>query len=404
MKNLPLLFWNVLSVLVWGILILFPASGAKSVLVWLGVCCVVPRVLSARGKREAVGIGWCIGLYLAACSLSAFFSVDVAFSLRQLVKLIENVAAFGVLYHLLLRPGGLSRGLVSFGMAFGAIACLDVAFMLVQMARGTIIITDGRWFDSLLGYPTIAAGMYGVGFLVIVSHFFQSKVVWQRSGWFVCLLAISVLLYRLQTRSALAGILIGLGVFMMRAPLRRSIRLGIIAAAVAVMLAMLAVPNVFRERILSRSLSDRREIWQDVQTILQTGYGEQPWRRLVGFGYGHRIFERSHVSLPAAQRRAMRVYDHTHNVFIEAHFQTGLLGLLAFVALLAAIIIKAARNGMVGLAHQRQISAAGVLAAFVHLLVYAQFSLFFSYLPILLFWLLAACLLVSASPDALREG
>ena len=376
--------WILLAV----ILILAPGSGFKSMVIWLGFLFVVVRAIQ-RGERARIGAtAYFVLLYLLVCGVSAILSVDVRFSVRQWVKLLESIVVFGLMMHVLGQPARLARGLRQFGLAIGMIAVVDALRFLSGALAGTLELVDGRWFASLLGYPTIAAGMYSVGLVVLVTNAIRDKSLVQRAIWSVGGLAIFVLLYWLQTRSVLLGLLAGTCVFISLAPLSARLRMGLVAGITGIMMLFVLLPGTFRERVASGSLSERQNLWSDAALVLSRGAAAQPYRAWVGFGYGHRMFERLHADLSRQERQTIRVYDHAHNVWVESRIQSGWMGTMAFGGLLLAMIALGLRHRPPRDDWNSRIHFAGMSASLTVILVYAQFSLFFAHLPALLFWTL----------------
>jgi len=394
-------------VLVTGALILAPGSGFKSAVIWILLLYLLVRTLRAGQRLCMGGIAGFVLAYLVACALSAFFSIDMRFSGRQLVKLIESMATLLILFTLLSPPGRLSRGLRQLGFAMGTIAVADCLRLMSAALRGSLVLHNGRWFESLLGYPTIAAGMYSIGLLILLTNAVRENNRWQRSCWFLFMLAVVALLYWLQTRSVVIGLLGGVFVFALAGPLTWHLRISILVGSVAVMAIFTLLPGDFRERLLSGSLSERQALWADAGLLLEQGAERQAYRRWVGFGYGHRIFEKLHRDLPPRQRQAPRVHDHAHNMMVETRIQTGWIGLITLTVLLLSLFWSGAARYPSRNEREQRVNFAGLAGALIVLLVYAQFSLFFAYLPALMFWVLMAAYLASlqSQPSATpQEG
>jgi O-antigen ligase len=88
---------------------------------------------------------------------------------------------------------------------------------------------------------------------------------------------------------------------------------------------------------------ERPIIWESGwQTLL-----ERPW---LGHGFGRAIAADT-MARRITERGSVNQYDHAHNVFLDVGLQLGLVGVLVFVALLAAIarayVLAAMREGTV---------------------------------------------------------
>ena len=391
---------DLLAVTCLALILLFPTSGFKNGLVWLGFVYVCVQSIRSRCLFHAGGLGLVLLVFLAACLVSSWYSIDSAFSFRQINKLVEFMVGYLVVVNVLAAPGRPGRAMSWLVHAAGAVVVLDVARLAYFAATAKLELVNGRWFDSLLGYPTIAAGGYTIAFLLTVVELVRTTDV-RRRWWCVAILAgMVVLIYLLQTRSALLGLGAGVLVFVVLAPLSirwRAAALG----SMAVLLALFAVvPGAFRERIMQGGSSDRVALWKDAGDIMKNGVEKEPYRAWVGFGYGHKMFEKLHGVIPRHRRAAERAYDHTHNLYMELRLQTGYVGVAAFGGLLLMAFVRAVRRFPHPEDREARFAAAGITGAFFALIIYGQFSLFFAFLPALMFWTLMATWMASLRDSA----
>lgn len=394
---------DVLGVVLAGALMLAPSSGFKSALIWAVSLSTIGLALRRKQRLHVEPIYLFFLLYLASCLVSAVFSVDMRFSLRQWVKLVELVIAAGLIIIWGSPTERLSRGLRQGGYAIGMIAAVDGLRMVMDAMHGSLVLDDGRWFESLLGYPTIAAGMYSIGLLILLTNAVRHRNERSCIVWCLLMLPVMVLLYWLQTRSVMLGLLVAVFVFVVTGPFSWRFRAGLLSLSAAALILLVCLPGAFRDRLLSASLSGRHELWNDTIMMIDSGAEDHAGRPWIGFGYGHRTFQKLHEALPAQQRHSADVYDHAHNMVMEARVQTGWIGVAAWFLMVLVLWVAGFKHAPPGSDRERRVDFAGLSAALAALLVYAQFSLFFAYLPALVFWTLMGACWASLS-DSRRES
>ncbi len=391
-----------IGIAVTGLLLLKPGSGFKSGLIWVGVLGMVWTARRRWAFRPS-GVGFALVLFLSVMLLASVHSIDARFSYRQWFKLLEHVMGCVVLAVALRPPGHLIRGIQWLASAFGTILVWDGLRLAVGGFRGTLVLRDGRWFDSVLGYPTIAAGMYAVGLVLLAASF--ALVPGRRLRWMVVapLLVALPVLYVLQTRSVLPGLAAGMTMFLMVSPFTRRVRALMALLVVMGLAGLMLIPGPFRERIFSGG-SDRAAIWNEASLSIDRAVKQEPAVWWLGFGYGHQMFEKVHGTLHWRERQTGRVHDHAHNMWMETRIQAGYAGVAAWVVLLLTVAVRVVRCLPERNAIEARFAVAGLVGAMIAMLVYAQFSLFFGYLPALVFWVLLGALLAGCNLRVARNA
>ncbi len=389
-----------------GLLVLilfFPNSGFKNAVIWSGLLGLVLFRRQQDRPLHMGGLGPIIALYIGVSLLACFFSQDVWFSIRQWLKLLELVAGYTVIVNMLSTSEKVETNVRRYFLAVGILALVDLGRFAWSAWHQHDVLIHGRWFDSLLGYPTIASGIYAASLLLGLPVFFHARRQRQPILTVLCLLmfmGLIVLLYLLQTRSVLLGFACGVMAILVLAPLPRRYQAGLIAASVLVLAAFVSIPGTFRDRIFSGQSSDRTAIWQDIDRIIDREIAEEPYRLWIGFGYGHKIFEGLHEELPDEKRTAQRVYNHAHNMFLETRIQSGYIGLVAWISLMVMAAYRMAFNFPVKAQPRIRLVAACLAASAISFFIYGLFSLFFAMTPALFFWtLLATCMASCRNKD-----
>jgi len=170
---------------------------------------------------------------------------------------------------------------------------------------------------GVMHHPNKAASAYGI-FLVLCMHYvFTQRGRDNRWVYASLSLAILSLVVLTQSRTAMAGVCVGLLVLLgYRA-------LGVAAAGVATMWAVMATnSSLWLHRV--GDFSFRPGIWQQVLTDMQ-GYW---W-----FGHGYLVNPR----VPAYGK----LFDHAHNSYLATLRDGGLVGLALLLALLAVAAYQA---------------------------------------------------------------
>lgn len=383
------------------LLLIFPNSGLKNGIIWASLLGVIIHRLRAGPALHMGGLGVVIGVYGLIALLACVFSTDPWFSVRQWMKLFELICGYFVVVNLLRTKSQVETNVHRYFWAAGTLALIDLGRLgWATWQTGTALV-HGRWFDSLLGYPTIASGIYAASLLLglpFLIHAVRLRTPWSAAAVLLMMTGMVVLLYFLQTRSILLGLFSGVLVIWILVPLPRRYQAALLAGGILVLAAFVSIPGVFQERLLDADTSDRAAIWEDVNYIFEQATDE-PHRKWIGFGYGHKMFETLHADLPRPDRQAERVYNHAHNMFQETRIQTGYLGLGAWIALLVMAIYRLATQfPSVDKTGERMVTAC-LAGAGISFVIYGLFSLFFAMAPAFFFWsLLATCMAYAKAP------
>lgn len=371
------------------------SSGIKDALVWGAFAYTLYDAARHRRKFWPAGLGLPLLAYLAACAVAAIFSMESArTSWHDAVRLLALIAGFLSLFHLL-RPGRRSAFCITWvAAAFAMSALLDAGLLLINKLAHAGFLPDGRWIGSHFGFPTIAACVHAVGFVLCGAVLVRGGSLPARLLALAALPVFIVLLMHLQTRSVLLGIGAGLGVFTLATAMRNP-RAWILAALCALALAgATAASPTFRARLSGGSLSDRNRIWPAAYHLIRM----RPW---TGFGYGHGIFWPAQQLLPRTEKLALRPYryDHAHNMLLESAVEGGLPMLITWIWLLCAAILRFVRAVRRTTDGQTRWALSAVGGSLAMLVVYGQFSTFFALAPIFLFWCLLGLTMALCEPD-----
>jgi O-antigen ligase len=257
--------------------------------------------------------------------------------------------------------GELKTDVLALGVASGAIllslretvvfrryvATILAAFAVLALASVAMALGRGPWNDKLLhhGVGTWSTHVVMVAPLILLlrapvrAGFGAHRVATVAA---VALLALALASARAtENRMVWPALLASLAVVGIGCALRwpRPWReaggaraIGFVAVAVAIGLAFMDVALRKAESTLAPPASIERSVAADprlaIWPVVQARIAERP---LIGYGYGKEI-----LGSELAQALHDRTLTHAHNVFASVWLQTGLVGLVLFVALLGA--------------------------------------------------------------------
>lgn len=336
---------------------------------------IVPAL---RGERDDGGggsavPGWLermLALSVVLYGLQATYSDDFEKALQQIAFF---VVPFALLFVLLARIEWTPRLLrlclgllVGLALVFSAVGYVEYATRHIFLNPKLIASNDLHTYfrtNSVFFDPNIYGRFLVVAMLAVAATMLgtaRTRVVWAGA---VVLVALWAGLVLTLSQSSLGALLVGLATLaVLRWGARRVLlpAAGVLAVAVA---AVLIVPSTFGIDLdnLDGSTSGR--------TVLVRGGGEL-FAEQPAIGYGSGSFSLEY------RRHARRVADDaataSHTIPVTVAAEQGVVGLLAYLALLAAALARLLGRGV-----RASVARSAVAAAFVallfHTLVYAAF-------------------------------
>ncbi len=283
----------------------------------------VPRESSAT--RPHRGFMMVYGLMLAIWALSLTQAVDPQKGGYDLLRYVQySLTGLFTLMALQKAPQQLPRLMQA--MAWGALLVIIVLYLQLPFLMLEADFEPSRKLheDNLPWLlPFLLLGLVG-----------RTHARWLATA---AIMAFTAYVALSQGRAALLGLLAALGVF---AILGFRIRMRVVLATG---LAVLAMGIVFGQRFfrglrsftfdfatLDRFTSGRAHIWWEALNAPP----ENPW---LGVGLGNVV---SHTEI---LRVGQETVKHLHNFLFDAWFETGLLGLSAFLALIGTVLVHAIR-------------------------------------------------------------
>jgi putative inorganic carbon (hco3(-)) transporter len=335
----------------------------------------------ARGLREdgapattSWSPGWLerlLALSVALYGIQATYASDFDKALQQIAFFIVPFALLFVLLAQLEWTERLLRLclglLVGLALAFSAIGCVEYATKHIFLNPKLIASNDLHTYfrtNSVFFDPNIYGRFLVVAMLAVAATMLsaaKARTVWIGAAALAALWAGLVLTL---SQSSLGALLVGLATL---AVLRWGARRVLLPAAAVVALAVAAVlvtPSTFGVNLhnLDSSSSGRTQLVRGGGDLFAA-------RPLQGYGSGsfvreYRRHEGRHLSSDAATA--------SHTIPVTVAAEQGVIGLIAYMALLAAALLRLLGRGA-GSSVARSAVAAAFLALLFHTLVYAAF-------------------------------
>ncbi|HET7363210.1 MAG TPA: O-antigen ligase family protein [Burkholderiales bacterium] len=358
-------------------------------LVLLGVATLLCAGVLAR-ERGAVSalpsIWWAWLLFAVWAAASIGWSLEPARSQKEWQNEVFYTTLALLVCHVGAQAQHAARAFIVALATGGALACLSA---LWAFASGLPPESDAGWHG--------AAGNHSAALLTLMpcalaALWYARQARWPRLAlWAGALLIVLFLAsaFATQNRTVWLGFALEVAVFVVLLALRRAgdrrAQLSIaLAGAVVVAATVPVVLLVQAEREITGAFSIRADprfsIWPKAMQHIEQ-------RPLAGYGFGRGLL-RDRLPGEANQELAW----HAHNLFLDVTLQTGLIGLVLFVVLLAAVL----RHGLRFAADANAVSAASgmaLIAVLVGMLTRNMTDMLLVRQNSLLFWGLTGVLL-----------
>jgi len=332
---------------------------------------------TARGDLPATSPRWTPGwlerllaLSVALYGIQATYSADFDKALQQIAFF---VVPFALLFVLLAQLDWTPRLLrlclgllVGLALAFSAIGCVEYATkhiflnpkLLASNDLHTYFRTNSVFFDPNIYGRFLVVAMLAVAATMLSAA--RSRTVWLGAAVLAALWAGLVLTL---SQSSLGALLVGLATLAVLRWGARRVLLPAFAVIVLVAAAVLATPSTFGVNLhnLDSSSSGRTQLVRGGGDLFAA-------RPIEGYGSGSFVHEYRRLE---SRRLAPDAATASHTIPVTVAAEQGLIGLLAYFALLAAAFARLLRGAAASVA--RSAIAAAFLALVFHTLVYAAF-------------------------------
>ncbi|HEX5147355.1 MAG TPA: O-antigen ligase family protein [Conexibacter sp.] len=344
------------------------------VVIAAGALGAIAAGLRERSPAVAWSPGWLermLALSVALYGVQATYSADFDKALQQLAFF---VVPFALLFVLLAQVEWTPRVLrlclgllVGLALVFSGIGYVEYATKHLFLNPKLIASNDLHTYfrtNSVFFDPNIYGRFLVVAMLAVAATMLQTaraKTVWIGAAVLAGLWAGLVLTL---SQSSLGALLVGLATLAVLRWGARRVLLPAAAVVVVVLAAVLITPSTFGVNLhnLDSSSSGRTQLVSGGGSL----FAQRP---LEGYGSGSFIVEyRRHEGTKLTTDSTTA----SHTIPITVAAEQGLIGLLAYLALLAAALARLLRNEA-GASVARSAVAAAFLALLFHTLVYAAF-------------------------------
>jgi len=331
------------------------------------------RAEQAPGRRPSPGaLEWALAAYMALYGIAAAWSPDFSKALQNVVFFY---VPFAVLFVLLARvrwtEALLRRCLLvlsGLALAFACIGFFEYATKTLLLNPKLLVSNDFHAYfrvNSVFFDPNIFGRFLVVVMLLLAARLLDTRRARVVAGLLVALAILWGGLVLTLSQSSLVGLLAGLAVLAaLRWPPRRVLA-ACLALAAAGALFVAAFPSVTGIDVRS---FDRLNADSSGRADLISG-GLELWEERPVLGWGSGSFARQYRHLHKGSAQQAVSASHTIPVTIAA--EQGAIGLLAYLALLAAALARLFPGARRSTA--RSAIAAAFVALLVHTLVYAAF-------------------------------
>ena len=298
-----------------------------------------------------------LGIFLAILALTSFLGIHPGKSFWGTFNRMEGLIAFihyGLFFIILtgvLKQTNDWLRLLRF-VLFVSVPIGIIGFLEYFSFTDFLTAQDGTRMDATLGNPSLYGGyLLFLIFIGILLTFKEQKNAWKIYAWVLTIFNGIFLLFS-GTRSAWLALVLGIGfLFFSRLLLFRehsgrsfrSILIGLAVLLAIILVALLA----WQLQVLPQNTSWDRYLllWQEGNPLENSrlilwSLALEAWQKAPLFGYGLESFTRLYDTYydPSFARAIpeFEFYDRAHNVFLEFLIASGLLGLLAYLAVFAS--------------------------------------------------------------------
>lgn len=319
--NLGPLPTTVLEVLIWILIMAWLARGRRS---W--------SELAQLGRRNPT-LAICTGIFLLGATISTVLSPDLRAALGEWRAFYLEPVIAAIIAATTIRTRADWQKIALALTVSGLITALLATYQhftgwLVPYSfwanRATYRVTG--WY----GFPNGVALWLAMLAPVAGYLFFAAKTKADKSlGALYLLFGLAGIIFAKST-AGLLGVAVALGVVLLCWPKTRWLTVSAAAIVIASVFLLPSSSSIKQELLAqNRSGQLRRDIWSETTTYLKI----HPWRGTGMAAYASEI-------RPFRHDKAIEVFHHPHNIFLTMWVNTGLLGLLGFVALLITLKLK----------------------------------------------------------------
>lgn len=372
------------SLILYLLVMTIPGTASlRSFLMLTPLACLILRgVLTRRFPIQSTSLDLLILVYAAIILFKSVTSIDPEYSLRILRKgLLYQLLFFYITVSAMDSPKYTRRILMMLMITVTFITFVGLmgyfSGELVKDGRATSFFTSfglAAFFTAMVMPIALSRFLCSVGWRrsialgVLFLCLGFMLVTLSRGAWISSLLAVSILA-ALKDRRMLVLLLIGV----LSAP-------WFLPPDILLRATSITSLEALEE---SETFGDRVWMWRSAVLMIK----ERPW---LGAGYGNRVFQKLYPEYMFSQSSGV-VFENAHNLYLQIVLEIGLLGLMAFLMIVAGIfwlIITQFKRKPLPMIESQLLGIAGSFAVF---LTFSFTTFRFEKEIGILFWILAGC-------------
>jgi glycosyltransferase involved in cell wall biosynthesis/O-antigen ligase len=340
----------------------FWSSGFRDAIIWGSFVLLVVLGAMKKYSLQFNAVIIASAIYLTWSLISSLYSVDTSLSLREWLKLAELIAATFVLGQILRTKKNIDRTLLFIVGALTIIYLYDIGVYLAKLGHQW---QWGERWDQLSHYN--APNIYSALIIAVLPFAFyqisqQPKNIARTISLAIHVCAGLFLLYVLGSRTAQVALIVMIffRVIFVKEWKKRIVGLTLFIICGAL---IFALNPRFRDPT-AKNMFGRDENWRRTARLVK----QEP---ILGHGYGNRIYQK--VYHEVLKKKSRIPFEHAHNVFLEVAFESGAIGLAAYIPIWAVLFLGAWRISRSKDPCHRSLGIS-IFLAFSGLLVYFQAS------------------------------
>lgn len=391
---------SLLAWIVWTTTYLFPRADVVAA-VALGAMMVDSVVRGRMPPRGGVIGGWLVAL-LASLVLTTTSSIWLGRSVAEVLEFVKWILLFFLTIYSLT---SLRRVGVAVGLTILCLSLFPALGSLRAFAAGAVKVVGRADWQGFFGNPNALSASLALYLPLAVVFWRRSEGVVRRALWGGSVLIMLAAIFRSGSRSGLLAVIVVLVwvVWSSRNRLRT-----VVIAALGVSLLLATAPQDMKSRLATIAY---RATGQSIPSTQEEAVGSTESRLEIWItglqvffdhpisGTGPGTFEEAHTQYQARKFRGWtgsRARRDAHNAFVRMAAETGIVGLLPFIALFVATFrkgtleVRRIRSGRAGDSQVAQL----LMAALAGLGAFLVSNLFNTFLNLWLLYMMFALIAV----------
>ena len=310
-------------------------------LILCGLFWALTQVFNKELKFHRTPLDWPVAVYAIVAIIFYKSSQNPATAASEFQRMIFSVGAFFAAAQCLSGAEAEKKRRWTVAGWMSGLALISIYGILQKTGgAGQVQVPQLDRVFATFGNPIFFAAFLIVSIPVALGAFLESKGFWRRSALLLTLLLALWALFYTGTRAAFLALPLAMALTWSRELWRNKGKILIVIAVLAALL--LSSPKIREAVVSSRATATSQThtlIWKDVLKMWKA----HPWTG-TGFGTFHVEFRQyQSAELQAAWPQNERIVNDAHNEYLQILAETGLVGFVAFFAVIIWFFISALR-------------------------------------------------------------